>query len=175
MSATAADKLARRVGAVIGLAAVAVALLSWRIPAASETLGADVRLVATPPGELATEPAGAFASGRALEPGSGAARGSLELSNLAGRRLVVRPRLLPSSRDLDRLLRVRLTARGRTLADGSLGQLRTWSRRGVAVSSGGHARIEARAWLPRRTRRGYAGRSIDVAVELRAVPAGAGP
>lgn len=172
MSTSTLETAGRRVAPVVGFAIAVLVLLSWRIPAASGQLGADVRFVATPLGEVAVHPAGAFASARALERGAGEAHGRLTLANIGGGALAVRIRALPSSHDLDRTLRVELRAAGRTLARGPLGRLRSWSVGSLTIPRGGRVEVEARAWLPAHTRGAYEGRSVDVTLELRARPAG---
>lgn len=174
MSASTLETVGRRVAPVVGFAIAVLVLLSWRIPAANGQLGADVRFTAVPIGEVATEPAGAFASGRSLERGEGEAHGRLTLANVGASALAVRVRGLPSTHDLDRVLRVELRVGDRTLARGPLGKLRSWSAGSVTIPRGGRAVIDARAWLPARERGAYEGRSVDVTVELRARPARGG-
>lgn len=174
MSGSTVETVGRRAAFVIGFAVAAIVLLSWRIPAASGELGADVRFVALPVGEVAVEPAGAIASGRALEPGQGRAVGRLTLVNVAGGPLTVRVRGLPSTRELDRLLHVELRSGDRTLARGPLSRLRAWSEGSVVIQRAGRADIDARAWLPAGVRGAYEGRAVDVTLELRATPASQG-
>ena len=171
MSRASANTTAKWIGLAAGLGVALVLLMTWRVPATSGTLGADVKLVATPPGELTLKPAGAFLEARGLVAGGRAASGSLELRNITGRRLAVRLRLLPSSSDLDRALRVELDDAGTAIAAGPLGGLRRWSRRHVEIEPGGSRRIEARALIARGGG-DYEGRIADVTVELRARPVG---
>lgn len=171
MSALTINAVSRRLAPAIGFAVAVLVLLSWRIPAAGDGLGADVRFVGTPLGEVALEPAGTFAFGRALEPGEGEAHGRLTLANVAGGPLAVRVRGLPSNRELDRLLQVELRAGSRTLAHGRLARLREWTGRSVTLPRGGRTEIALRAWLPAGVRGPYEGRSVDVTLELRARPA----
>jgi hypothetical protein len=160
--------MVRGAGFAAGLVLAALALLSWRVPASGEELGLDVRLVAMPPGELLVEQTGPFVSGRALTPGGRAAEGSLTVRNIAGRRLAFRVRGLPSARGVDRILQVELRVGGRRLASGPLGDLRAWTGRSFELDASETAALTARAWLPEGTGRGWAGRILDVTVELRA-------
>lgn len=167
-----ANTLAKLIGLAAGAAVAVVLVMTWRVPATSGTLGADVKLVATPPGELVLRPGGAFLQGRGLSAGGPAASGRLGLRNITGRRLAVRVRLLPSSPDLDRALRVELTGSGRDLvAGGRLHALRRWSRRTIEIEPGKSRTLEARTSVMRGAR-DYEGRIVDVTLELRARPVG---
>jgi hypothetical protein len=157
------DAWAKRAGLAIGLVLALAAILSWRIPAEGAGPGADARFVAVPPGELTLSPAGAFLSARRLEPGGRAARGRLAVSNVSGRPVVVRLRFLPSSRDLDRALHVRIESEGSVAFGGTLGRLRGWTP--VARLARGEARtLQVRAWLASKAE----GSAVDVTVEARA-------
>lgn len=170
MKTPTANSLAKWIGLALGVSLVAVAVGSWRIPTSAATLGADVKLVATPPGELELSQDGPVASGRALKPGRGQATGRLSVHNITGRRLALSVRALPSNRDLDPLMRLELRSRGRVVASGTLGELRRWSGRGLELARGERARLEARMWIPRGAGRGYEGRITDVTLEFRAPP-----
>jgi hypothetical protein len=157
-------------GLLLGAGIALVALASWRMPPAGGRLGADVRILSAPTGELDVSPAGPFLSVTNLEPGSpgGGALGELGVRNQTGSRLSVRVRLLPSTADLDALLRVRVSAGGERLLDGTLGGLRTWSAGAFHLSSGERRELHVQAWLPGTVRDGYQGRVEDVGLELRA-------
>ena len=161
--------MAKLVGLTVGLAVAAALLMTWRVPAMSGALGADLKLVATPPGELTLKPAGAFLQGRRLTAGGAAATGRLELRNVTARRLTVRVRLLPSAGDLDRALQLELEDAGRLVAIGRLGALRRWSRRAFELRPGESRRLDARAFVVDHAG-GYEGRMVDVTLELRARP-----
>ena len=161
--------MAKWIGLTAGLAVAVLLLATWRVPATSGTLGADLKLVAAPPGELMLRPAGAFLQGRGLTAGGAAATGRLELRNITGRRLAVWLRLLPSAPDLDRAVRVELVDGGDPLTAGSLHALRRWSPRAVRLAAGESRRIDARAFVVRGAR-GHEGRIVDATLELRARP-----
>jgi hypothetical protein len=163
---------ARLIGFVIGAGICLVALLAWRMPAPEGTLGADVRVIATPPGELMVKPDGVVLAGRAMRPGGEPAEGELEVQNLVGRPLIVRLRGLPSSRALDNDLRLRFRSAGRTIAAGSAGQLRAFSAGpGLRLGPASKARIEATMRLRRGDDR-FAGQILDITLELQAKPVG---
>ena len=161
--------MAKWIGLAGGLAVAVLLLATWRVPATSGTLGADLKLVAAPPGELMLRPAGAFLQGRGLTAGGAAATGRLELRNITGRRLAVRVRLLPSAADLDRAVRVELEDAGRAVAVGPIGTLRRWSRRAFELRPGESRRLDGRAFVVQPAGN-YEGRIVDATLELRARP-----
>lgn len=171
MSRPSRNTMTKWIGLTVGLAMAVVLLTSWRVPATSGTLGADVQLVATPPGELTLEPSGAFLQGNGLAAGGAAGTGRLELRNITGRTLAVSVRLLPSAADLDRALHVELGDAGGPVARGPLGKLRRWSLRTIHVGPGESKRLDARASIAQGAAN-YEGRIVDVTVELRARPVG---
>lgn len=175
MTTPTANSLAKWIGLSLGLCLAAFAVVSWRIPASEATLGADVKLVSSPPGELELSEDGALASGRALLPGRGSASGDFEVRNLTGGKVSVQLRALPSNDDLDDLMRLELRSGGRVLADGTLGELRSWGSPSLEIDRAQDAKIEARLWLPSDADRGYEGRITDVTLELRARPTGRAP
>ena len=162
-----ANTIAKWIGLTAGLAVALALLMTWRVPVTSGTLGADVKLVATPPGELSLKPVGAFLEGSGLTAGGAAATGRLELRNVTGRMLEVRLRLLPSTPDLDRVLRVELEDAGERVLSGTLRGLRDWSRRAISVAPGESRRVDARAYVARGAG-DYEGRIVDVTLEVRA-------
>jgi hypothetical protein len=160
--------MVRVAGFAAGVVLAALALLSWRVPASGDELGLDLRLVATPPGELLVESSEPFLAGRGLVPGGDAAEGRLTVRNVAGRRLAFSVRGLPSARGLDGLLYLELRADDRRLASGPLGDLRAWTDRSFELEASESADLTARAWLPEDAGPGYEARILDVTVELRA-------
>src|SRR5215211_5983212 len=109
---TSSDTWARRTGLALGLLLALGAVLSWRVAAEGAAVGAEVRFVAVPPGELTVAPSGAFLSARGLRPAGEPARGDLRLRNITGTAVAMGLRALPAGRDLDRSLRVELSAGG---------------------------------------------------------------
>jgi hypothetical protein len=157
----------RAAGLLVGLGLAALAVLSWRIPAQHTPLGADVAFLATPSGELELSPNGRFLSARSLSPGGRAASGELRVRNQTGRALAVRPRALPSTRELDQLVVVELSAGPQRLYRGRLGGLRGPSRHRFRLASGGSTTLSTRVWIPRDVGPGWRGRIADVQLELR--------
>jgi hypothetical protein len=161
--------MVRWAGVAVGATLAALALLSWRIPHSGGALGADVQFVATPSGELATSPSGAFLSARRLLPGGRPGTGDLRVDNVAGRPLAVRLRLLPSDPGLDRELRVELRGGDRTI-EAPLARLRSLTASVLHLRPRQTRRLRVRAWVPRSAGPGYEGRIAEVTVDLRAVP-----
>lgn len=154
----------RRAGVAAGIALVAVLVLAFRVPDGRGTLGADVIMSISPTGELGLSKSGPFMSVTGLRPG-GSFRGETTVHNQTGKRLAIHLRALPDSRDLDRVLRVDVTAGGTTLFRGPLGGLRGRTR-AFELASGERRALRVRAFLPRGLKRGYAGRIESVPLEL---------
>lgn len=164
------------IGIAAGLMLAAVLVLSWRVPAEGRPLAADMRLVALPAGEIAVEPGGVFLSGQDLSAGGRRAHGAVALRNVTGHPLDVRLRLVPSSRGLDRAVRLRLRAEGQPIATGPLGTLRDWSARSLRLAPGGDTILRASAWIPAgAAARTGGGQTVEVTTELRASPVGGQP
>jgi hypothetical protein len=159
--------LVRAAGLLVGLGLAALAVLSWRVPAQGTPLGADLAFVAAPSGEFELSPIGRFLSARSLAPGGSAASGELRVRNQTGATLALRPGAVPSTRELDRLVMVDLSVRGRPLYRGRLGGLRGGGRNRFRLASGATTTLSARAWIPGDAGPGWRGRIVDVQLELR--------
>ncbi len=169
-----AETWARRAGLAVGLAAAAAVVLAGRIPAGDGRLGTDLVVAAHPTGELGVRPSGPFLQAPDLRPGD-QARGSVELVNQTGVALAVRVRGLPSSTQLDGLLRLAIDAGAERIFLGTLGELRTWSHPLLRLEPGEARAISVRAWLPPAVERGYEGRVERVGLEFDPVPAEGAP
>lgn len=159
------QRLARPVGLLLGLALAALLATGLDVAAGTGTARTDVTFSATSSGELEVGPTGPFLRLASLEPGDEPREAALEARNQTGETLPVHVRALPSTPDLDGLLRVRLMAEGSVLFDGTLGELRDWTDRTLPVASGTSAALEVSAWLPP-TAEGWQGRVVDVPLEL---------
>jgi len=150
----------------------AIAVAGWRVPTHS-TPGASLKVVAVGTSELQASPAHPFAISNDVKPGvSRGGVGRVTLHNTMAQPLAVRIHTLPSVTDLDRLLRVRASGAGKQVFLGSLGDLRSWTRRHFVVPSHGRTVLEERFWLPKSVRRGYQNRVATITIEFNLAPAG---
>jgi hypothetical protein len=160
-----------KLAAVVAGAMVCFGLLiAWHVPRGTGELGSDIRLVATPPGELIVKPAGAFVSTVALRPGDEPATGHMTVRNISGQAVNLRVRGLPSTGAIDRYVHVRYTSGGNVVASGTLARMRRFGGPGLDLAPREQARVDAALWLDRRVGERYKGRIVDVTVELRATP-----
>ena len=161
--------LGKLVAAAVGVGVCLVALAAWGLPTSGSPPGLDLRLIVAPPGELTVDPAGVLASARAMQAGDDPAEGVIDVRNIAGRPLLVRPVALPSVKGLARTVRLRSTVGDRTLAAGTLASSERPHGHGVEVPTRGSRQIDVSAWLPTEAS-GYRGRILDVTLELRSRP-----
>jgi hypothetical protein len=154
------------IAAMIGVGLCMAALTAWRLPTSGSPPGLDLRLIVDPPGELTIEPDGIVASARAMQAGDPAARGSIEVTNIAGQSLLVRPVALASVKGLARDVQMQATSRGKVIASGSLSSLERPRGAGLVLAPRESSRIELAAWVEPGVG-GYRGRILDVTVELR--------
>ena len=156
------------VGLLIGVTAVALALLSWRVPRGSGALETELAFFAVASGELEVSPAGSFAYRRGLRPSRPAdgLSGRLDVRNQTGRPLRVRLRAPADRPSLDELLHVEAVAGDAVLFRGRLALLRTWTRRSFELAAGERRAVTVRAWVPTAARRPYAGRMATLNVEF---------
>jgi hypothetical protein len=107
-----------------------------------------------------------------LRPGAAGRAGAFELANQAGQGLRVSLRATASSTALDGIVRLRVRAGRRTLADETIGQLRAGGSAPLPIPPGGRRAVRVSAWIPGEVETGYEGR--DVRLELLPTPAAAG-
>ena len=162
-----ADQLARRLGALLGVGLAAAVLIGARVPAGSGELGLDLTVAIAPSGEVGVGRAGPLIAVAGMNERSGAVSGTVELRNQTWRRLPLRLRGLPSARDADQALSVRVAAGGRVLYEGPLGGLRDWTPPELVLGPGGKSTLSVRAWLTPAPGVETAGRIVDVMLEMR--------
>ena len=167
MSASAADRFTRAIGAAIGLGLIAALIVAAR-PASGHggVLPASLRFTATLDGSVAIAPAAPrplLVSGP-MRPGSHTSA-TMVVRNQTGGALAVRLRARPDSTALDGTAQVRLTAEGRTLGEGTLQALRQGTTQALRLGPGGAARVRVIAWIPAEVETGYEGRQVAVALE----------
>lgn len=157
-------RVARWAGLLTGLGLTVAAFVAWQLPASGHALGADVTIVAVPPGEVLVKPAAAALAARGIVPGQ-ERRGTMTVTNITGQPLEIRVRVLPSSRDLARSVELTVTDGRRTVAGGTLAELRQWSGRRLRLPVRSTHRLVLRAGL-RADAEDSAGRVVDVSLEL---------
>lgn len=155
----------RAAGLLAGIAVAAGAVASWRLPGGSGVVGADIRFLAAPTGELEVTPTGPFVSATNLRAGSVPARGDMEVRNQTGATVSVRFRAVPSLSDLDDLLVIRAQTGDERLFEGTLSGLRSGSDRSLRLASGERRIVRVETWLPATVAGGYEGRVADIALE----------
>jgi hypothetical protein len=161
------DTIGRLASLLVGLSVATAAVASWRVPGGTGLLGADVRLLASPIGELEVDPTGPVLSATNLHPGSAPVHGEVAVRNQTGSTLSVRIRALPSLPDLDALLMVRVDVGEDALFDGPLSQLRSGSDRSFLLASGERRVLQAKILIPPTVAGGYEGRVADVGLEMK--------
>lgn len=162
-----APRLMTVAGALLG-AGVAVLLLVGARPSSSfATLPGSVRFSVPLTGELEVRPAAPrpVLAIPALLPGTRPDAATVTLRNQTGRTLAVDLRARAATHDLDGLLRVRLRAGGRLLADTTLQGLRHGEHFALRVPSGARRTLRLQAWLPAAITDGFQGRSVDVTLQ----------
>ena len=139
----------RAAGLLAGLCLVAVvALQSWRVPASPSAAGLELDLRAVPSGEVGVAPAGRVLGGTALTPGGPDVRGRVRLTNRTAQAVAARPLLSGGDPEFDRLVELELTAAGREVFRGRLGDLRDDVSTSVPLRRGDTVPVAVRAWVP---------------------------
>ena len=163
MSAS-AKLVARLLGFIAGVGVAAGFVVTGITPASNLHLGAQVTFQTLPSGELAIQPEGRFLEASSLDPGGlgDAARGVTNVTNQSAVPLSLRTRVLPSSHNLDDLLRVRIDANGKRMFNGKLGALREWTKGSFRLAPGHDTDVVVRAWLPRSVQEGYEARGTKL-------------
>jgi hypothetical protein len=137
---------ARGIGFVLGITLAVTAVLGWRLPRGTGRLGADVAIAFLQTGELHLSSTTPLITANGLEPGASAV-GSVEVRNIGPSRLSVAIVAQPSISDLDPLLWIELSAGGRQIFRGPLGDLRNGSRP-FAIGPEQTRTLDVRTWLP---------------------------
>jgi hypothetical protein len=165
MTSMSATGIARVAGVLLGAGVALLLLIAARPSANVARLPASASFTVSLSGELEVTPAPTrpFLRARTLMPGGPAAAGSVTVRNQTGKTLAVGFRAHATARDLDGLLRIRLRAGDRTLAETTLQGLRHGTTATVRLPSGAALAVSVQAWIPDGID-DYEGR--DVAVEL---------
>jgi hypothetical protein len=155
------QRLTRPLGVALGVLLALLCLTAWRVPGGARALGADVRIDALQTGAIGVMPLHPFVRAPSLLPGRSAG-GSVTLRNQTGVPLRVRLRALPSTRDLDPLLSVRIESGPLHLYSGTLAGLRTAGTQPLLLGSAQQRTLRVEASLPASARSGYQGRIVDI-------------
>ena len=153
---------------LLGLAVAPIALVHWRVTGGhGGGPAAQISFVAEQTGELRVAPLHAFLRAADLQPGrSSAVTGRVTVANQTSRSLSVRLRATSPAADLDRALRIRVTAGRARVFSGNLGQLRRWSAGAFRLDVDERRTLRVRAWL-RRSARDYEGRAASARLQFR--------
>jgi hypothetical protein len=163
------DRWLRRSGFALGLAAVAVALLTARVPAAPHGLGLDLTVVATAPETVTLRPPGPLFTASGMRAGGKAARGSVTVVNAGDQGERIRLRALLASDDLDAALMIDASADGRRLYRGPLGGLRSAATTPLELGPGDGFVLRVDAWVPVGAR-GWRGHIEDLTLSFQTEP-----
>jgi hypothetical protein len=153
--------VARWTGLAAGVSLALVALVFARVPSGTREVPAHVSLLAEPSVKLGVSPvARELLTESTLLPGSRSVSGLVEVSNLTGAPLEARPRLRALGGDAPDALQVEVTAGGKTLYSGKLGELRAHVRLGARAAK----RIRFRISAPLGAARELSGRSAKLSL-----------
>lgn len=159
------DRLVRPLGLLLGVLLATASLAAWRVPSGQKTLGAAVNVEALQTGAIGVLPLHPFVNAPSLLPGR-TASGKVTLRNQTGVPMAVRLKALPSTHDLDSLLKVDVRAGSRSLYDGNLGGLRTTGTQPLRLAGGASSTLAVSASLPAEARSGYQGRLLDISLQI---------
>jgi hypothetical protein len=154
-----------------GLAVAAIAVAGWRVPTSSIS-GAHLQATAVGTSELRSTPAHPFLVSGDLKPGrSLPVSGQVSLRNTMEQPLAVRLDAVPDNADLDHLLMVKASVAGKSVYVGTLGGLRTPSKRDFVVPTHASRQLQMRFWLPASVHSGYENREAKVSIQFKLAPA----
>lgn len=166
MSSSHLTAVARGFGVLAGAAAAALFLIASRPAANFARLPARVTIVVPVTGVLEVVPSAprSVLPLTTLSPDAGPQTGTFVIRNQTSATMRLGFRAAADSRDLDGLLRIRLSAGRRRLADATLQGLRQGSTQTVSLASGASTRVTVLAWIPKDVGDGYVGRQADVSL-----------
>ena len=158
--------LIRVAGTLIGATVVLALLLAARPGAHGSPLPASVRVLVAPTGELEVTPPPPHPVlvGHSLRPGGRSVASTFGVRNQTGQHLAVELRAKADSSALNGLLRLRLSANGRALADTTLQGVEQ-NAVGLNLASGAQSSLRIEAWIPANVRSGYEGRAVTVSLQ----------
>ena len=153
--------IARLTGLAVGMSLALVALASARVPAGAGELPAHVSLVAERSVTLGVSPVGReLLTEHLVAPGRAAVSGLVEVSNLTGGTLELRPRLRTIRGELPDALRVQLSSGGGTLYAGPVASLHAKLR----LPARARRRVRFRISAPADAANKVQGRFVDLSL-----------
>jgi hypothetical protein len=160
-------RLVHAAGVLMGAGLAVFGLAAARPSADFTDLPARASVIVAPTGELALTPAAptAVLAPRAVVPGTAPVRAEVLVRNQTGRTLTVGLRATAPARDLDGLLRVRLSADGEPLADTTLQGLRAGTSTTLTLLRGAGRTLRVELWIPGSITAGYQGRTAAITLE----------
>ena len=166
------DRWLRALAFVAGLATVAGAVLGWRLPPRSQSMGVELTMAASAPRPLAISPPGPVLRGRAMKATTArrAARGVIRMTNRGRHALRLRIRALANRRALDDELVYAISTSGLSVFRGTQRQLRAWTSRSLLLPAGARRTLSVSTWLARAPARHAADSIVDVTLEIRGRP-----
>jgi hypothetical protein len=154
-------QIARWTGLFAGLGLALVTLALARVPASTGSVPARLSLVAEPSVRLGLSPVGReLLSTRKLVPGRSSVSGVVQVSNLTGDTLSIRPRLRTIAAPAPDALRVEVSAGGRTVYSGPVAGMRAKLR----LPGRNAARVRFRISAPHSADREVRGRVVRLVV-----------
>jgi hypothetical protein len=132
-------------------------------------------MVSTPSVGISSSPQGPLVNAADMRPGTGSAEttGRLAVRNQHSTSSDVRIQAQASDHHLDSILRVELTAAGRSVFTGTLGQLRNATTGSFRLAPHQRSDLHIRAWLPTSASAGYQRRIENINLQLVASKVGA--
>ncbi len=131
-----------------GIVIVCLVVANGDVPSRGAKPPASLSIGLVPTGELGIDGEDTLLAARDLRPGRPVFGGeSTKLANLTRKPVLVQLRLVSSGRDLDRLVQAKVAIGKRTIASGTLEQLRSWSKRMYLLPVHGKQRVRVGAWL----------------------------
>jgi hypothetical protein len=153
--------IARWAGLTVGIGLALAALAGARVSPGTHEVPAHVSLVAESSVQLGVTPVGReLLSERLLLAGRQPVSGRVELSNYTGGKLVVRPRLRSLRGELPAGLRVQITAGGKKLYTGSLGD----QRAALSFRARERKSVRFRISAPKSAARDVQGRVLELSI-----------
>jgi hypothetical protein len=134
---------------VVGIVLAGLAVAGWRVDGGTGPAPAELSFVMAPSDSLAVSPTGTTLEGSLSPSGpQDGLEGRMSVRNATGSPLVVRVQGVAATQALDASVAVRVSAQGRTVWEGVLGDLRTGMPTGFRLESHETTDMTITAWIP---------------------------